>query len=89
VTEQVGELADWLPDAAVTAHTIVLNTIPASAAPPAKLTGTVTDWPAAIGDIGGFTGVTTGVKVTTIETDAGFTLPERVVVVSWTDPPME
>ncbi len=39
--------------------------------------------------MGGETGVTAGVKVIVIETDAGVTLPESVDEVSWTDPVME
>ena len=68
---------------------IVLNVMPASAVPPARVTGTCTDCPGATGDVGGDTGVTAGVKVIVIKTDAGVTLPESVDEVSWTDPVIE
>jgi hypothetical protein len=67
----------------VTVQVIVLNTTPASAAPPAKDADTFTAWPG-VPETLDCGVVTAGVANTVIVTEAGLTFPGNLLVVSVT-----
>jgi hypothetical protein len=74
-TEHMGPVGDTWQE--------MVNVMPASAAPPLKVTGTVTDWPGTIGGGGGGGVMIGGVGVATvIATEGGLTTGDNPMVVS-------